>query len=88
MQVPEIPLVPVIWPLGSWIWSSGSPPGIKQATVAVVTNRSTLIATRAPANLAETLSAQIMRAEPSPLLAPHGKTFPGSEPHHSSRQEL
>lgn len=60
------------------MWSSGSPPKIKQATVTVVANRSTLIATRVPANLAETLSAQttalLMKPLPSPLLAPRGKT--------------
>lgn len=45
--------------------------------MALVTS-STLIASRAPAHLAETLLAQItallMKPEPSPLLAPRGKT--------------
>lgn len=76
---PEIPLVPAVWQLcdseygllahrqklnkWQWLW---------------LQNSSSLIATRAPANLAETLLAQItallMKSEPSPLLAPHGKT--------------
>lgn len=91
VQIPAIPVAPAVCQLGSWIWSPGSAPKIKQATVTVVTNRSTLIAPRAPANLSEALSAQItallIKPEPSPLMV-KPLSFPGSESHPGFRQKL